>query len=48
MNVRSSLLDVNRPVIITTVGLLVDVGMVMNFYLTENVTKVSKYDLDIH
>jgi len=41
--------DVNRPVIITTVDLLVDVGMVMNFYLTEkHVTKVSKYGLDIH
>ena len=44
MNVRSGLVDVNRPVIITMVDSLVDVGLVMNFYLTEkHVTKVSKY-----
>ena len=43
MNVRSGLVDVSRPVIIMTVDSLVDVGMVMNFYLTEkHVTKVSK------
>ena len=35
MNVRSGLVDVSRPVIIMTVDSLVDVGMVMNFYLTE-------------
>ena len=44
MNVRSELVDVNRPVIIMMVDSLVDVGLVMNFYLTEkHVTKVSKY-----
>jgi hypothetical protein len=41
MNVRSRLVDVNRPVIITMVDSLVDVGLVMNFYLTEkHVTRV--------
>jgi hypothetical protein len=41
MNVQSGLVDVSRPVIIMTVDSLVDVGMVMNFYLTEkHVTKV--------
>ena len=40
MNVRSELVDVSRPVIITMVDSLVDVGLVMNFYLTEkHVTK---------
>ena len=36
-------MNVNRPVIITMVDSLVDVGLVMNFYLMEkHVTKVSK------
>ena len=44
MNVRSGLVDVNRPVIIMMVDSLVDVDLVMNFYLTQkHVTKVSKY-----
>ena len=44
MNVRSGLVDVNRPVIIMMVDSLVDVDLVMNFYLMQkHVTKVSKY-----